>query len=130
MARASRKEQIGRVSNENRMNLKTWRGFVVWLALFGLLLILFQATRQAGMDHEISYSEFKRRLHDSQVTSVVVRPDLIRGRSRTPDSKEENFRTVPLNDPSLVEELERNKVHDYSGEADRISFGAVIMNFG
>src|SRR5207302_8835108 len=40
------------------------------------------------------------------------------------------FRTVPLNDPSLVEDMERNKVRDYSGEADRSWFGAVIMNFG
>jgi len=80
------------------MNNKNWRGFVVWLVLFGGLFILFQATRQASLDHEISYSEFKRRLHDGQITSVVVRPDQIRGASHAADGKTENFRTVPLND--------------------------------
>jgi cell division protease FtsH len=103
---------------------------VIWLVLFGGLFILFQATRTASLDHEISYSEFKHRLHDGQIESVVVRPDLIHGRSRGPDGKEENFRTVPLNDPTLVDDLDRNKVKDYSGEPDRSWFGAVIMNFG
>ncbi len=102
---------------------------MIWLMLFGGLFILFQATRSASLDREISYSEFKRRLHDGQIVNVVVRPDLIQGVSRA-DGKEEKFRTVPLNDPSLIDDLERNKVHDYKGESDRNWFGAVIMNFG
>jgi len=112
------------------MNTKNWRGFVVWIVLFGGLFILFQATRQASVDQEINYSEFKHRLHEGQITKVVVRPDMIRGTSQTPDGKKENFRTVPLNDPTLVDDMDRYKVGDYSGEADRSWFGAVIMNFG
>ncbi len=112
------------------MNNKNWRGFVIWLVLFGGLFVLFQATRTASLDHEISYSEFKRRLHDGQILNVMVRPDLIHGRSRGADGKEESFRTIPLNDPTLVDDMEHNKVHDYSGEADKSWFGAVIMNFG
>jgi len=112
------------------MNNKNWRGMVIWLVLFGGLFILFQATRTSTQDHEISYSEFKHRLHDGQIENVVMRPDLIHGRSRGADGKEENFRTVPLNDPNLVDDLERNKVRDYAGEPDRSWFGAVIMNFG
>jgi cell division protease FtsH len=103
---------------------------VIWLVLFGGLFILFQATHTSTMDHEISYSEFKHRLHDGEIENVIVRPDLIHGRSRGADGKEENFRTVPLNDPNLVDDLERNKVRDYAGEPDRSWFGAVIMNFG
>src|SRR5262245_50023596 len=101
------------------MNNKNWRGFIIWLVLFGGLFILFQATRTASLDVEINYSEFKNRLHSGQITKVVVRPDLIQGISRGPDGKEEKFRTVPLNDPTLIEDLERNKVHDYKGESDR-----------
>jgi cell division protease FtsH len=103
---------------------------IIWLVLFGGLFILFQATRTSTVDHEISYSEFKHRLHDGEIESVLMRPDLIHGRSRGADGKEENFRTVPLNDPNLVDDLEKNKVHDYAGEPDRSWFGAVIMNFG
>ncbi len=112
------------------MNNKNWRGLVIWLVLFGGLFILFEATRTASLDKDITYSEFKRRLHDGQVSNVVVRPDMIHGHSRGADGKDESFRTIPLNDPTLVEDLEKNKVHDYSGEADRSWFGAVIMNFG
>ncbi len=112
------------------MNNKNWRGLVIWLVLFGGLFMLFQATRTTTTDHEVSYSEFKRRLHDGQILSVVVRPDQIHGRSRGTDGKEENFRAIPLNDPNLVDDMEKNKVKDYSGEADKSWFGAVIMNFG
>src|SRR5437868_5112330 len=112
------------------MNNKNWRGFLVWLILFGGLFLLFQTTRQASVDKEISYSEFKRRLHEGQVTSVVVRPDMIHGRYRGTDGKEEHFRTIPLNDPDLVKDMEAFKDIDYKGEADRSWFGAVIMNFG
>src|SRR5207244_13484078 len=82
LACQTREGQAGRDSQEDWMNNKNWRGFVVWLVLFGGLFILFQATRTASLDREISYSEFKRRLHDGQITNVVVRPDQIRGRSR------------------------------------------------
>ncbi len=112
------------------MNNKNWRGFVVWLLLFGGLFMLFQTTRQTNVDKEIGYSEFKRRLYDGQVTKVVVRQDMIRGRSRTAEGKEEHFRTVPLNDPRLVEEMQAFKGLDYRAESDRSWFGAVIMNFG
>src|SRR5688572_29214783 len=111
------------------MNNKNWRGMIIWLVLFGGLFVLFQATRTASLDHEISYSEFKNRLNSGQVVKVVVRPDLIHGVSRV-DGKDENFRTVPLNDPGLIQDLERNKVHDYKGESDRNWFGAILMNFG
>jgi ATP-dependent Zn protease len=69
------------------MNTNNWRGMVVWLVLFGGLFILFQTTRTAAQDHEITYSEFKHRLHDGQIEKVVVRPDLIHGISRGADGK-------------------------------------------
>jgi cell division protease FtsH len=112
------------------MNNKNWRGLAVWLVLFGGLFLLFQSSRQATLDKEIQYSEFKRKLREGVVTSVVVRPDVIRGRARLADGKEEHFRTVPLNDPKLIEEMEQIKGLDYKAESDRSWFGAIFMNFG
>lgn len=112
------------------MNNKNWRGFAVWIVLFGGLFLLFQSTRQTRVDKEIVYSEFKRKLHEGQITSVTVRPDQIRGQMRTADGKAENFRTVPMNDPKLVEDMERIKDLEYKAESDRSWFGAIVMNFG
>jgi cell division protease FtsH len=112
------------------MNNRNWRGFAIWMVLFVGLFVLFQTTRTASLDHEIHYSEFKRLLKDGHIVSLVVRPDLIKGRSRNAEGREESFRAIPLNDPNLVDDLEKSKVKDYSGETDRSWFGAILMNFG
>ena len=112
------------------MNNRNWRGLIAWVIFFGIIVFIYQSMRTVNLEHDISYSEFKRRLHDGQISNVTVRPDLIRGTSRTPDGKDQSFRTIPLNDPNLVDDLERSHVHDYSGEVDRSWFSMVIMNFG
>ncbi len=112
------------------MNNRNWRGFIAWGIFFAIVIFIYQTTRTASIEKEISYSEFKTRLHNKEIENLIVRPDQIRGRYRMTDGKEENFRTIPLNDPGLVDDLERNQVKEYSGEVDRSWFGMVVMNFG
>ena len=103
---------------------------MVWVFTLGLILFVWFSMRATTVEHDISYSEFKHRLHDNQVESVVIRPDQLRGRSRGADGKEDNFRTIPLNDPGLVDDMERSKVKEYSGDVDRNWLSAVLLNFG
>jgi len=112
------------------MNTRNWRGVLPWLIFFGVLFFLFQSMKQVTMERDITYSEFKRRLNEGQITSVTVRQDLIRGRSRTADGKEESFHTIPLNDPNLISDFERNKVRDFSGEVERNWLSILLLNFG
>src|SRR4051812_28615241 len=110
------------------MNNRNWRGIAAWVFFVILILFIWQSMRSVSSEHDISYSEFKKRLHAGQVERVTVRTDMIRGESKTPEGKEEFFRTTPLNDPNLVDDLERNKVKDYSGEVDRGWFSAIAVN--
>src|SRR5258708_5709640 len=112
------------------MNNRNWRSIFPFIILIGVILFIYHSMGAVNQERDVTYSEFKRRLHDGQINSVTVRPDQIRGRSKGADGKEENFRTIPLNDPGLVDDLEKNKVRDYSGEVDRSWFSMVIMNSG
>jgi len=112
------------------MNNRTWRGSLLWVFTFGVLLFVWLTTRSVAVDNSINYSEFKRRLQSGEVVSLVVRPDQIRGKSRGADGKEAEFKTIPLNDPGLVEELQRSDVKDYSGEVKGNLFSSILMNFG
>ena len=110
------------------MNNRNWRGLTAWVFFFILILFIWQSMRTVGNEREISYSEFKKRLETGQIERVTVRSDMIRGESRTPDGKPDFFRTIPLNDPNLVQDLERSKVKDFSGEVDRGWFGVIAVN--
>jgi cell division protease FtsH len=110
------------------MNNRNWRGIAAWI-FFGLLFVfIYQSMRSVGTEREISYSEFKKRLGAGQIENVKVRTDMIRGESKTAEGKTEYFRTTPLNDPTLVQDLERNNVKDYSGEIDRSWFSVIAVN--
>jgi cell division protease FtsH len=110
------------------MNNRNWRGLLAWGFFIVLILFVWNSMRSVGTEQDISYSEFKKRLHAGQIERVTVRQDMIRGESRGPDGKELLFRTTPLNDPNLVDDLERNHVKDYSGEVDRSWFSVIAVN--
>jgi cell division protease FtsH len=110
------------------MNNRNWRGVLPWVFFAGILLFIFQSMRSVSTDHEISYSEFQRLLTSQQISKVVVRPDLIRGRYQEAGGKSVDFHTVPLNDPNLVDELKNHHVQDYSGEVDRGWFQMLFLN--
>jgi cell division protease FtsH len=112
------------------MNNRNWRGAIPWLIFFSVLFIIFQSMRQVTPESEISYSEFKHRLYAEQVTSVTVQQDVIKGKSKSPDGKEVNFRTFPMPDPDLVKDLEKYNVRDFSGYVDRNWLGMILVNFG
>src|SRR5436190_1462971 len=62
------------------MNNRNWRGFIIWLALFGLLFFVYKSMTSVGhIESEISYAQFKRELHAGNIAKVSVGQDLIRG---------------------------------------------------
>ncbi len=106
-----------RRSGDRKLTPRSGPGSAVWyvLALF-LLLALGQAfyfSMQAGK--EISYSDFKQRVRDGSVQEVVVAEDRVRGTLKG-DSKPKLFVAVRIEDPKLLEDLERAGVK-FTGEA-------------
>ncbi len=86
------------------------------LALF-LLVALGQALyfSMQGSD-PISYSEFKQRLREGRVQEVVVAEDRIRGTMRDGPKATHPFTAVRIEDPKLIEDLEKASV-TFRGEA-------------
>jgi cell division protease FtsH len=86
------------------------------LAVF-LLVALGQAlyfTMQGG--DQISYSEFKQRLREGRVQEVYVAEDRIHGTMRDGPKTIRPFITVRIEDPKLIEDLEKAGVKS-TGEA-------------
>jgi cell division protease FtsH len=91
-------------------------GTTMWLVLGVLLLaavgnaVFF--TLRAGK--EISYSEFKTRVRDGKVQEVTVAEDRVQGMLKSDEGQGRAFVAVRIEDPKLVEDLEKHGVK-YTG---------------
>ena len=113
------------------MDTKNLKQMAMWG--FGLiaLLILFNSVKgSVPLEKDIPYSEFKQHLRDGAISELRVRPDLIRGEYRDDKGVSQSFRTLPLNDPNLVSELEDHKVSNFQGEPDRSWMSGLLLNVG
>jgi cell division protease FtsH len=105
------------------------RNLLLWLLVFAGILFFIQSARQVrSVEEEIAYSKFKQYLHGGRVAEVRVRENLIRGKYRSEENKPVPFKTIPLNDPNLVADLERAGVENFSGEVERGWINSVLVN--
>ncbi len=100
----------------------------IWYVLgFLLLLALAQAffsSLQSG--RTIPYSELKTLVRDGKVQEVVVAEDRVRGTLKgTSDTRSRTFTAVRIEDPKLIEDLERYGVK-YTGEVTSRWIGEVL----
>ncbi|OGR81201.1 MAG: cell division protein FtsH [Elusimicrobia bacterium RIFCSPLOWO2_02_FULL_39_32] len=110
------------------MKDKIAKQVLVWMLVFISLLLLVRSFGTLHLEQEIDYSAFKRNLREGKILEVSVRMDLIRGKIRGADGKEVSFKTIPLPDPKLVEDLETYKVQKYNGETDRTWWPMIVQN--
>jgi cell division protease FtsH len=128
-----------------RMSFSIWYLVGAFLLMLALQNLFFQ--EQAL---EIPYSDFKQFVKDGRVVEVTVSRDMIRGimvppdsllaevrRPRSPslfsiskrtDDSKISFKTVRVDDPELVNELEA-KVPRFRGEADEGWLQALILSW-
>ena len=112
------------MENKNTKQLALWvLGFVALVAIFGNL-------KPSSQKADIPYSSFKRYLHEGRLADVRVQPDLIRGKYKASDGAIQGFKTIPLPDPKLVEDLEAYHVQDFQGEPDRSWMTGILVNIG
>ncbi len=139
---------------------KNFRQLLFWFLAFTLFIAVYQNMKGIEGDRQIPYSEFKQKLRDKQITKVSVRPDLIKGEMEEPVAnavstgtsvanvsttsapnvstgtvvaaamKKVNFKTRPLTDPKLIEDMEAAGVTDFSAEADSSWIASLILNIG
>lgn len=108
--------------------IKNVKQLGIWILAFFLFLVIYQSLKTAGGERSIPYSEFKQKVRTGAVQKVKMRQDLIRGEMQEGD-RIIRFRTVPISDSKLIEEMEGAGV-GYTGEADRSWVTAILVNVG
>jgi cell division protease FtsH len=108
---------------------KNLKQMLFWVLAFTLFIAVYQNVKTIEKEKEIPYSEFKAKIKAGEVLKVTMRPDLIRGEYKDGE-KTAAFRTIPLSDDRLVEEMGANGVKSFSGEADKSWITSLIINLG
>jgi cell division protease FtsH len=86
-----------------------WVGLLVQLALALALVWFWQESFHQASSATIPYSEFKKLLAQKQIAELWIGPEEIRGRLEVPERQggpPKLFRTVRVEDPTLVRDLE------------------------
>ncbi|MBI5882556.1 MAG: ATP-dependent zinc metalloprotease FtsH [Elusimicrobia bacterium] len=112
------------------MENKNAKQLLLWGLAFIFLILVFQNIKAPPVEKEIPYSEFKAKVKSGEVNEVRVRPDLIRGELKAPGGATQRFKTFPMPDLKLVEDMEAAKVPHFQGEADRSWVMSLIVNVG
>jgi len=103
------------------------RSLILWVIVF-LLILFFVQTSKFPAREKMPYSQFKSLLKEKRIEKLEVTSDLISGVYRTEQGADKQFQTIPLNDPNLVEELERYGVGVYTGAQDRGWVTSILAN--
>lgn len=112
-----------------KMKDKNWGSFVVWLLLFLAIFYFMRSYRETVTEKEITYSTFYEMLKDGKIIRVSIRENLIKGEYND-DGKKIKFKTTPLPDSRLADELSKYGVKDYSAEVGTNWFSSLFINFG
>jgi cell division protease FtsH len=108
----------GKKPGERRLTPRPGPTSAMWYVLGFLLLLAlgnaFFFSLQSGQT--ISYSDFKALVRDGKVQEVTVAEDRIRGQlKQAPEQGTRNFTVVRIEDPKLIEDLEKHGVK-FTGE--------------
>jgi cell division protease FtsH len=128
MADAPPNKPSSRRAGDRRVGPRPGPGSAMWYVLgVVLLLALGQAffySMQGG--RTIPYSEFKTLVREGKVQEVVVAEDRVRGTLKgSGDTRSRAFTTVRIEDPKLLEDLEKYGVK-YTGEVASRWIGEVL----
>lgn len=104
-----------------------FKQIILWVLAFFLIAGIYNSIRLLDVEKEIPYSYFKSKLKAKQIKKVFISNDIIRG-EMIENNKTIKFKTLPLNDPNLVKDLEESGVENFSGVPDRSWVGSLLMN--
>ena len=106
---------------------KNLKQMLFWVLAFTLFIAVYQSVKNVDKEKEIPYSEFKAKVKAGDVTKVTVRQDLIKGEYKD-GANTALFRTIPLTDAKLVEDMETGGIKNFAGEADKGWITSLVMN--
>jgi len=109
--------------------MNSFKQIMMWMLIFFIFAGIYNFLLFTEKEKEVPYSYFKSKLKKKEVKKVYISNDIIRGEFIEGD-KTVRFRTLPLNDPDLVKDMEENAVETFSGVADRSWITSVLLNIG
>src|SRR5687768_12004815 len=127
MSEPTSNKPSNRRSSDRRVGGRTAPGSAMWYVLgIMLLLALGQFFFSMNSGRTIPYSEFKTLVREGKVQEVVVGEDRVRGTLKgTSDVRTRSFTAVRIEDPKLLEDLERYGIK-YTGEVASRWIGEVL----
>ncbi len=111
------------------MKEKNYKGIIIWVFIFLTIILIMRAIHNIQLEEEIPYSKFKQLLRNNNIKEVKIGQELIRGNYIGTDGKITYFKTITVNDPKLIEELEKHNVK-YAGEIEKNWITSIIANVG
>ncbi|MDR0985075.1 MAG: ATP-dependent zinc metalloprotease FtsH [Endomicrobium sp.] len=113
-----------------REKRKPWFIFF-WISLFVIVFILFNsAHKQRNNETYLEYSQFKQYIKSGNISKVLVSSGVIKGQYRDNYGILRHFRTIPMNDPNLIKDMEDNKVLEFSSIEKNSWIGPILLNWG
>lgn len=105
------------------------KGLAFWILLIIGLTALSQQIGKKEQTVDLPYSTFKQLIKSDRVISAVIeaKNNIITGKFYDDGKKEAEFRTTPVADPGLVNDLEDHGVK-FSGEAEK-TWWSYLNNF-
>lgn len=113
-----------------KMKKKDSWGFVFWAVLAIVLLMFMQNSTKKSNIEEMPYSQFKESVKEGKIINAVVTPELIEGEFTDKEGNQRKYKTIPLEDPKLIEDMENNKVQKFSGKSQNGWLGPLIFSWG
>jgi cell division protease FtsH len=101
-----------------------------WIMLFIIVFMLINSAKQRGQEVDLEYSQFKQYIKAKSVSKVVVSQDFIRGQFRDTDGVLKKFKTIPMDDPNLIRDMEDNNVLEFSSAQRNGWLAPILLNWG
>jgi cell division protease FtsH len=111
-------------------NFNPFGSFIFVIILIVLMAAMHFNNNNSKKAVDLPYSDFKQQVKAGTVKNVVITTEVIKGEFTNAAGEVKKFKTVPLNDPKLIEDLEAANVEPFSAEPSSNWFWAVFMSWG
>jgi cell division protease FtsH len=110
--------------SKNKNALPPKMRFSIWYFLLAVLFFSYlQPLLFSKKVETIPYSQFKQSIADGIVNKLTIGPEIIKG--TLSGSPGQAFRTIRVNDPGLVKELDERNI-SYSGQYENKFLGSLL----
>jgi len=101
-----------------------------WVMLFIIIFMVVNSFRQKSQELELEYSQFKQCIRNGNISKVLVGSECIKGYFRDSNGILRKFKTIPMNDPNLVKDMEDGKVLEFSATTKNDWISPILFNWG